>query len=138
MIIDKQLELSSEQAVTASAASTNVIAKGKGDMGLEESLYLAITVKEAATAAGAATVTFSIQQDDDSAFGSAETVFASEAIGKADLIIGKQLFYKLPLGLDKDYARVYYTVATGPLTAGKFDAQIVNGIQKNVAYEGQL
>ena len=138
MIIDKQLELSSEQAVTASAGSENVIYKGAGDMGMEESLHVVVTVKEAAAAAGAATVQFGIQHDDDEAFGSAEDVYTSEAIGKADLIVGKQIIFPLPLGLSKDYVRAYFTVATGPLTAGKFDVQIVSGIQKNVAYTGQL
>ena len=31
------------------------------------------------------------------------------------------------------YCRVYYTIGTGPLTAGKFSAQVVTGIQQNVA-----
>ena len=34
----------------------------------------------------------------------------------------------------KRYARVYYTVATGPLTAGKFNAAIVNKAQAWMAH----
>ena len=88
MIIDKLLQVSNEQAVTASAASTDVIDFGQAnpDSGLNDNVTLSITVDEAATAAGAATVTFSIQDSaDNSTFAD---VYATAAIGKATLVAG--------------------------------------------------
>lgn len=138
MIIDKSLQVSDAQAVTASAASTDVIDTGVANraIGTDTSLALSITVDESATASGAATVTFSLQDSaDNSTFAD---VVASAAIGKAALTAGKQpVLFKLPNGLRR-YLRVYYTVATGPLTAGKFSAQIVMNGQNNVAYPDSL
>lgn len=132
MIIDKLLQVSNEQAVTASAASTDVIDYGQAnpDSGLNDNVTMAITVDEAATASGSATVTFSVQ---DSADNSTFTdVYATAAIGKATLTAGKQILIPMPYQ-HRRYVRVYYTVATGPLTAGKFSAQVVTGIQQNTA-----
>lgn len=134
MFIDKELELSSAQAVTASAASTNIIDLGAaGEEGFSGK-HIVITVTEAATAAGAATVVFSLEKDDNSSFSSAVAVHASAAIGKAALVVGYELIIPIPFGLDEQYMRMYYTVATGPLTAGKFTAQVVEGVQKNKSY----
>jgi len=131
MIIDKALQVSNEQAVTASAASTDAIDFGQvtPDLGLSDRANMVITVDASATAAGAATVTFSVQ---DSADGSAfADVAVTAAIGKASLTAGKQIIIPMPTSLRR-YCRVYYSVATGPLTAGKFSAQLVTGIQQNV------
>lgn len=132
MIIDKLLQVSDAQAVTASAASTDVIDFGQvnPDIGLDGQSSLVITTDEAATAAGAATVTFSVQDSaDNSTFAD---VAVTAAIAKATLALGYQHVIPMPTKLRR-YCRVYYTVATGPLTAGKFSAQIVTGIQQNVA-----
>jgi len=131
MIIDKALQVSNEQAVTASAASTDAIDFGQvtPDLGLSDRANMAITVDASAAAAGAATVTFAVQ---DSADGSAfADVAVTAAIGKASLTAGKQIIIPMPTSLRR-YCRVNYTVGTGPLTAGKFSAQVVTGIQQNV------
>lgn len=134
MIIDKKLQLTgaSGQAVTASAATTDVIDVGNAysDIGSSDQLYAAFTVAADATAAGAATVVFSLQ---DSADNSTFTdVLASPAIGKATLVAGYQYIIPVPAGMRR-YVRGYFTVATGPLTAGTFTCQIVDGYQRNVA-----
>lgn len=132
MYIDKNLQVSNEQAVTASAASTDVIDFGQANpnVGLDDRSNMVITVDESATAAGAATVTFSVQDSaDNSTFAD---VAVTAAIGKASLAAGQQVVIPMPTKLRR-YCRVYYTVATGPLTAGKFSAQIVTGIQQNIA-----
>lgn len=137
MIIDKALQVSNEQTVTASAASTDVIDFGQANpnSGVSGMLSAVVTVDVAATAAGAATVTFSVQ---DSADNSAFTdVAATGAIGKAALVAGKQVVIPMPVE-HRRYVRAYYTVATGPLTAGKFSAQVVAGIQQNTAYPDAL
>lgn len=139
MYIDKQLEFSDEQAVTASAASTDVIDFGsKKRVAVGDKKYIAVTVKEAAAAAGAATVTFKLQGDDAENFGSAVDVFSSAAIGKADLVVGYQFYIEVPLSFNYRYMRMYYTVATGPLTAGKFDAHFVEDIHQNDIYPDAL
>lgn len=133
MIIDKLLQVSNEQAVTASAASTDVIDFGQTNpnSGLNDNITVSITTDVAATADGAATVTFSVQDSaDNSTF---SDVYATAAIAKATLVAGYQVLIPVPYTLRR-YFRVYYTVATGPLTAGKFSAQIVTGVQKNTAY----
>lgn len=130
MIIDKALQVSNEQAVTVTAASTDVIDFGQvnPNSGLNQNTTLAITVDEAAAAAGAATVTFSIQDSaDNSTFAD---VAVTAAIGKASLTAGQQVLIPMP-AKHRRYVRVYYTVATGPLTAGKFSAQVVVGVQQN-------
>lgn len=129
MLIDKALQVSNEQAVTSSAASTDVIDTGQTtpDLGVAD-LYLVITTDEAATASGSATVTFSLQDSADNS--SFADVAVTAAIGKATLVAGYQHVIPLPTKLRR-YLRAYYTVATGPLTAGKFSAQIVAGYQQN-------
>ena len=85
-----------------------------------------------AAAAGAATVTFAVQDSADNS--SFADVVASAAIGKAALTAGTQAaVFKLPPNLRR-YVRVYYTVATGPLTAGKFSAQVVMDYNRQRAY----
>lgn len=130
-IIDKLLQVSNEQAVTASAASTDVIDFGqpKPNVGLSSiPTTMLITVDAAATASGSATVTFSIQDSaDNSTFAD---VAVTAAIGKASLTAGARFPIPMPVALRR-YVRVYYTVATGPLTAGAFSAQVVTGYTAN-------
>lgn len=131
MIIDKLLQVSNEQAVTATAASTDVIDFGQAnpDVGMAECCKMVITTDESATAAGAATVTFAVQDSaDNSTFAD---VSVTAAIGKATLVAGYQIVIPMPTKLRR-YCRVNYTVGTGPLTAGKFSAQLVTGIQQSV------
>lgn len=137
MFIDKFLQVSNEQAVTSSAASTDVIDFGQANpnVGMDDLSKMVITVDEAATASGAATVTFSVQDSADNS--SFADVAVTAAIGKATLVDGHQIVIPMPTKLRR-YCRVYYTVATGPLTAGKFSAQVVTGIQQNVAYPDAL
>lgn len=135
MYIDKQNSFCSSQAVTASAPSTDYIDLGAArDIGVSDGLQVLITVNTTATAAGAATVAFSLEKDSSSAFGSAVAVTSTAAIGKATLVAGYQFYLPIPIGTDARYLRVYFTVATGPLTAGAFSAAIVKGEQKNISY----
>lgn len=130
MYIDKALQVSNEQAVTASAASSDVIDFGQAnpDAGMAD-LYAVITTDEAAAASGSATVTFSVQDSSDNS--TFADVAATAAIAKATLVAGYQHVIPLPPKLRR-YCRVYYMVGTGPLTAGKFSAQVVAGFQQNV------
>ena len=123
MIIDRFNEFSDAQAVTATAASTNIVDLNAAGKIEGKPYYLHIKVNTSATASGDATVTFSFETDDNTGFSSATTLWTSAAIGKATLVAGYEVI-RLPingLALER-YLRVYYTVDTGPLTAGKFDA----------------
>lgn len=131
MIIDYENTLSDAQEVTASAASTNSIdlRDTTGDFGISDKLFLVLRVDTAAEASGSATVAFSVQCDDDSAFGSPKTLLTTAAVAKATLVAGyRPLVTKIPQGCER-YLRVYYTVASGPLTAGKFDAFLTPDVQ---------
>lgn len=143
MIFDKTLQLSAAQAITATAVSTNVIdlraagraykhaADLKRDLGLGgKAIPFLIQVVEAFTAAGGGTLTVSLECDDNEAFSSPKTVWTSSAIGKALLVPGYRFGTDyVPNGIDERFFRLNYTVATGPMTAGKITAGIVAGIQ---------
>lgn len=127
-LLDKELEFSDAQAVTSTAASTNVIDMtvaapniGRG----AEPIYVQVQTNEAATASGSATVTFALQDSADNS--SFADIFTTAAIGKAMLVAGYIVFtIQLP-PTHRRYLRINYTVATGPLTAGKFDAYLTTG-----------
>lgn len=133
MYIDKFLQVSDAQTVTASAASTDVIDFGQGNpnTGMNDLTKMVITVDEGATAAGAATITFAVQDSADNATWA--DVVATGATPKAALGAGQQVVLPMPTRLRR-YCRVNYTVGTGPLTAGKFSAQVVTGVQQNTPY----
>jgi len=102
-----------------------------------QSVEVFIAVDEAADAAGAATLTITLECDDNSSFTSATTLATTAAIGKASLVIGYNPpplhGLKIPSGCER-FLRLNYTVATGPLTAGKVTAGLVLAHQSARAY----
>lgn len=127
MIIDKDLFLADAQAVTASAATKDsdgnatVIDLSVAGDAIENELYVVFRVDTTATADGLATVTFALQTSASSDFSSAITLLSTGAIAKASLTEDTIIYKaKIPQGVLR-YLRGYFTVATGPLTAGKFD-----------------
>lgn len=142
MLIDLYNQFSDSQAVTSTAISTNVInathlSNTLKDLGQGEDLYLQIVCTESATAAGAATVTFSFESDSTADLAtSATTHWSSAAIGKASLTAGTVVATVcLPPGVTYEaYLGVRYTVATGPLTAGKFTAFLTKEAPSWAAY----
>ena len=136
MILDKQNEFCDQQAVTATAVSTNAFDLGSvRHLGDGDPLVIHILVEEAATAAGAATVDFQVVTDDNASLSSPAVIISSEPIAKATLVIGYEINLPLPPGATYErYLGVQFTVATGPLTAGKFTAHLVNVAPKSRAY----
>ncbi len=140
MILDKEMELSNAQAVTVSAKSTNNIDLGPGifaghsngaDPG--DPMGLLITVDETVAAAGAATVTFQVRSSDASDMSGAVIHSQSAPIGKAALTAGAVVPFLPYIPMDaKRYVDVYYSIGTGPLTAGKFSIRGVAGRELNV------
>lgn len=135
MMYDKLNTFGTDQAVTTTAASTDIVDLGAArDMGNGEPLELVILVTQNVTAAGAATVTFALETDDNAGFSSPVVLGNSGAIGKALLTAGTEvLSVKVPLDAER-YLRTNYTVATGPLTAGTFTAFLAHDRQASRAY----
>lgn len=126
MILDKNLQFSDAQAVTTTAVSTNTVDLGTTERQRGEPIFVDFSVDTAATAAGAATVTFQIVTDDNAALSSPAVVAATAAIGKATLVAGYRISLPVPPGIALErYLGVQYTVATGPLTAGAFSANMM-------------
>lgn len=135
MMYDKLNTFGTDQAVTTTAASTDIVDLGAArDMGNGEPLELVILVTQNVTAAGAATVTFALETDDTAGFSSPVVLANSGAIGKAALSAGTEVLrVKVPLDAER-YVRTNYTVATGPLTAGTFTAFLAHDRQASRAY----
>lgn len=142
MYVDKQLEFSDSQAVTATAISTNVADLNPAfnynsgvDIGTGEDVYLVIQTDVAATAAGAATVSVTLESSAAAGLTSSTVHYTSPTWQLADLTAGKALtMVKLPSGTYLRYLGVRYNVSTGPLTAGAFSAFLVKDIAAWRAY----
>ena len=148
MILDKLLQFSDAQAVTATALSTNVIdlapfTDGVGtntvrDIGSGEDVYLIVRTIEAATDSGSdATLTVTLESDSTENLATSPTVhfstgaLAFAAFSPAGAEVAK---IKLPAGDYERYLGVRFTVASGPLTGGKFDAFLVKDAQSYRPY----
>jgi hypothetical protein len=131
---DNQNTYSQDQAVTASAASTHVFDAGAAgrDIGHGRDLDLVVLCTESVASGGASTVQFHLEDSaDNSAFA---TVVETPAIAKAALVAGTEVLrIRLPSGLRR-YTRLYYTVTTADLTAGKFTAFLALERQANSTY----
>ena len=123
MLIDNTLVLSEQQAVTASAASTNVVdqqAAGNAHS------HAALVVRVDETFAGATGVKIALETADASGFGTKKEVF-SIAPSVASLTKGATVVKAiLPAGLLR-YIRGYYTI-TGTGTAGKLSMFITEAV----------
>ncbi|HCM3756387.1 TPA: hypothetical protein N3H26_002953 [Salmonella enterica subsp. enterica serovar London] len=137
MILDKLLMFSEKQAITASAASTDVIDLGpidgtRRDIGVGYPLEFLAIVDTTATADGAATLNVQLQTSPDNSTWT--TIYDSGALALAALTAGKRLFSaKVPAGVQR-YLRVNYTVGTGPLSAGAFTSGINLDVDNNSPY----
>ncbi|HEX9446802.1 MAG TPA: hypothetical protein VF920_02445 [Dongiaceae bacterium] len=139
MILDSTNLFSNQQAVTTSANSTNVIdLVAARDLGPGYDINFFIAVTQDVAAAGAATVQFAlVTADSADLLTNPIVLMQSDAIGKAALTAGTQVLrtaVPVSRAAGKRYLGVTYTVATGPLTAGKFVSGLAFDLQANVAY----
>ena len=138
MITDKLLKVSSAQAVTATAVSADVIDLSVArDVGAGDDIYFHFSVDETVTAAGAATVDLQVVVSDAAALTNPVVVACSGSVPKADLVAGKRIALCVSPMVEstgKRYMGARYVVATGPLTAGKFTAQVVKDVQDYKVY----
>lgn len=140
-ILSNELLFSNQQAITASAASTNIVDLGapgtpyraaaalNRDIGAGNPIPFSLQVEEAFN--NLTSLAVALQVDDDVAFGSPKTVW-TETILLADLVVGKKPNLRnLPHGVDERYMRFYYTVTGTAPTTGKVTAGISMGVQSN-------
>lgn len=134
MLYDKQNLFSENQAITADAASTNVVCLAQGT--LKEAAFgtpipLRIQVTEAfAGVTASSSLEIKIQTDDNEGFSSPTTLATTGAIAADKLVEG----FVAPINFipkgNEGYMRIYYdvTVASGEsITKGKITAGIVAG-----------
>lgn len=156
MILDKQNMYSDDQAITADAASTNVIDHGAPatpkttgviagralyrDMGVGVCIPILVQVTESFAennVGTTSTLTVALQADNDEAFGSPTTIYTSAAFDKTNLVAGMRIpmMAVLPEGLNERYTRLYYNFTadgTGSFTAGKITAGVVAAANSGV------
>jgi hypothetical protein len=147
MWVDAENEFSNSQAVTSTAISTNVIDLGATntlkDLGAGQPVYLVIQTAVACTDSGSdATVAFTLESDSTANLATSATVhWTSGALAFAAYATAGTRVAVIALPIAKTYERylgVRYTVASGPLTAGAFDAFLTTDVQAWAAYADAL
>jgi hypothetical protein len=141
MIFDRTLLFSNAQAITADAASTDIVdllATGTvygaasaliKDVGKGNTVPLLIQVVEAFNTLTSLRVV--VQCDDNSGFSSAKDVL-EVTLPLASLTIGRVFpLIAIPPGVNERYMRIYYDVIGTVPTLGKVTAGVVAGVQTN-------
>lgn len=128
MLYDKENLFSENQAITADAASTNVVCLAQGT--LKEAAFgtpIPLRIQVTETFATLTSLEIKVQTDDNEAFSSPTTLATTGAIAAANLVEG----YVAPINFipkgNEGYMRLYYDVTGSNATAGKITAGIVAG-----------
>lgn len=137
MIMDAELKFSDAQAVTAAAASTNIVDLGAvRNIGDGEELFIVVQVHTTLGDGGSNTsTTVALQGDSSDSFSPDGTVDIASFPQAA--AAGTVRIYRLSPGaapLQYRYIRLYYTPNGANLTSGKFDAFITKNVDRFVAY----
>lgn len=142
MILSAQQLFSDDQAITATAISTNVIDLGApgtpygaaAALNADKGKGAPIPILVQVTAAFATLTSLTITVEVSAAAGLTSPVaLATETVAVADLIVGKQMFMQvLPNGANLRYLGIRYTVTGSNATAGTITAGITMGNQTNV------
>jgi len=141
MIFSAQQLFSDDQAITATAISTNVIDLGladtpygaaaalKQDIGKGNKIPLLVQVTEAFNTLTSLTIT--VEASAAAGLTSPDVLY-TETITLANLTVGKMINLDIvPNGITKRYLGVRYTVTGSNPTLGKVTAGIVAGVQTN-------
>lgn len=142
MMLDANTLFSDDQAVTATAASTNYMdlkaantpPGGSATLGhkIGGALDIPLLVQVTTAFATLTSLTISIETDDNASFSSAKTVASTHAIPVADLVAGYIApLVVIPHTVAEQYVRLKYTVGGSNATAGAIKAAVVTGIQTN-------
>ena len=109
MIIDKALQFSADQALTATASSTDYLDLGADrDIGVGNPKYIVVTSK-AAPGGTSPTIAISIETDDNSSFSSATTLLTHATIAGAAFASGTRAVIPVPFTNER-YMRLKYTL----------------------------
>lgn len=136
MYIDKNLMFSDAQSMVDVTATTRTPSTYSVDLGAagdaDKELFCVIRIDTAfAATGGAMNVTFTLETHTADDFAAAKTVlWSSGAIAKATLVAGYEIKFRVQRGM-KRYLAVTATPDTNTVTAGKFDAFLVQGIDTN-------
>lgn len=137
MFIDGEMLFSDAQAITADAASTNLMDLGVAQrrLGTGNNIYCALIVDVALTDAGSTSfITVTMEQDDSSSFGSAtaiQTLFVVPALSA----IGAKFIARLaPSVITERYIRLKYTMTNGDLTTGTVTAFLTDTVDDTFHY----
>lgn len=115
------------------------------DLGEGEDLYVTLTVGTAFTAAGAATLTPTVELSDDLSGTNTVVIGTFGTIAKTALTAGANFVARINPRLGNinpssgtlyRYLIVRYTVATGPMTAGAIFADVVTDIYDSTKFYG--
>ena len=142
MILDRTGLLSENQAITATAPSTNVLDLGSPgtpygataalnrDVGRGEPIPFYIGVTE--TFNNLTSLTVAIQTDTTTAFSSPVTVW-SQTVVLADLVPGQRHILPdwIPAGANRQFVRMNYTVTGTAPSTGRITAGVVMARQTN-------
>lgn len=130
MITDKFLRVSEDQAVTATAVSTNTVDLSVArDMGEGRDLYMNFATTEAVS--GGTSIKFEVITSASADLSSPTVIGSSDAIAVAGLTLGKNVAVRLNPSIASNgqrYLGARFTVVGSP-TAGKFTADIVLDVQ---------
>ena len=130
MIMDRTGLFSDGQAITATAASTNLVDLGPlgsgvtRDIGHGTEIPLAVSVTESFN--NLTSLTISVETDDNAAFSSPTTVYTSPAYTLAQVATGAKYLLPdaIPAGTSEQFVRLKYTVAGTAPTTGKITAGV--------------
>lgn len=133
---DDQFMFSSAQAVTASAASEDIVdLLAARNLGVGRTLYVVVKCVTAMTDASSnSTVAVTVETDTAAAFSSATT---AQTIGTFSAVSAAGTKFVVPLAqftTAERYIRLYYTVANGDLTTGSFTAYLTDAPEQIVHY----
>lgn len=141
MRMDAQVLFSEDQAITATASSTNVYdADTERYLGTGNQLYLVSVVTTAmADSSSNSTVTVSLETDSTTLFGaggSAATILTLPVF-PAISAVGTRRQAAIPPGIATErYQKVKYTVANGDLSGGKFTTFITDSPEDVPVFAG--
>ena len=128
MFIDKLLVMSLDQAITATATSTDTLDLQKASTSVNR---LPVLVRGKNLSPTTATITVQLQQSNNNS--TWETVETSRAYTGAELNAGTVAEVMLPVK-PKRYVRLNYVVASGPFTLGTVFSHISDHRDVNAAY----
>ncbi|HDZ1046044.1 TPA: Ig-like domain-containing protein [Klebsiella pneumoniae] len=146
MFVDAQLEFSDAQEITASAASTNIIDFNPAfdyntviDAGAGEPTFLVVIPGVTFTADDDATLAIELRSYASEDLSDTPNVIFTATKELSALVAGKPaVVVALPSAEYLRYLSLYYTVTSGPFTAGALDAFITKDAQTWRAYANNV